>query len=48
MMDGLQKGLTPKYVWDKYAGITLVEAANANIYYFTFRNFMEVIAGISD
>lgn len=48
MMDGLQKGLTPKYVWDKYAGIALVEAANANVYYFTFRNFMKAVDAISD
>jgi len=48
MMAGVQKGLTPKHTWDKFAGISLIEATNAQVHYFTFKNFMEEIVSISN
>lgn len=42
-MEGMQKDMTMKESWDEYAGISLVEASNSHIEYFTISSFVELI-----
>lgn len=42
-MEGMEKGMSMKECWDEYAGMSLVEASNSHIEFFTISSFVEMI-----